>query len=252
LTKQSTLLRSIQGQLDHYQERLRRLEKNLKNIIGENNTRASAYVVFKPFEELIGELLSLSEADQTEAIGLTLDNSVKNVTSVGLAVIAGLQPEENEPPRIVHTLLNIEAPFLGPDWGGKENSQVPNLRLLVFPPMEDELAESIKLAMKKINPGYIFASCDCSAGGLNIVEINFYQPLIIKEIITPMYYKGLLDALEKPHLYCLPDINILPMVTELKEIYANELAEIGTETIKAETKVATDTSTEPEKKLITQ
>lgn len=253
-------LRTIQGQLDLYQERLRRLEKNLQTIIGENDTRTSAYVDFKPFGEIFGQLLPLSEASQTETMAIVLDNSVKNVTPVGLAIITGLQPEETDPIAIINTLLNSTPTYIGPDWGGKKDTKNPILRFLVFPPMGDELAVEIKAAMTKLDNTCHFATSDCNAGGLNVVELKFYQPEWIIDIVTPLYWKGLKDAMENPHLFCLPDIDTTPMVAELKEIYEKEFhptatnAEIVATTdtkIGAETKTTMDTNAEPEQKLIT-
>ncbi|OIO47911.1 MAG: hypothetical protein AUJ33_00715 [Parcubacteria group bacterium CG1_02_40_25] len=239
-------LRTIQGQLDLYQERLRRLEKNLQIIIGGNDTRASAYVDFKTFGELFGQLIPLSEAGQTDTMAIVLDNSVKNVTPVGLAIIAGLEPEETDPIAIVNALLNSTPAYVGPDWGGKEDTKNPIIRFLVFPPMGDELALEIKAAMVKLDEHCHFATSDCNAGGLNVVELTFYQPEWITDIVTPLYWKGLKDAMGKPYLYCLPDIDTAPMVDELKAIYEKEFKP----TI-ISTGVTTETTIETKKEFTT-
>jgi len=79
-----------------------------------------------------------------------------------------------------------------------------------------------------------------------VVELTFYQPEWITDIVTPLYWKGLKDAMGKPYLYCLPDIDTAPMVDELKAIYEKEFKP----TI-ISTGVTTETTIETKKEFTT-
>ena len=137
--------------LDYYHDRFRRLEKTLKDIKGDKGEEGLTYVEFKPLEELFVGMLELSEAGRIEPLKAILDNSVKNVTRRGLGAVVGLDKDDSEIVKICSRILYGEPKSVSPGWGGEEmDEENIKIRVLVLPPMGEDLQSEVKETMERL------------------------------------------------------------------------------------------------------
>jgi len=215
--KYAAIVNALQGawdtvviNLNHYQDRFRRLEKALRDIKGDKSEEGLTYVDFKPFAEMFPGMLELSEAGRNEQLKVMLDDSVKYITLRGLGAVAGLAKEDSEIVKICSTLLSGKPRYVSPGWGGEELDP-ENLRIdvLTMPPMSEDLQDEVRATMARLKatPIIVFGSKNC--GGVNVLQIGVYRVTRKGQIITPLYTDAIKEALQKNRgIYALPDIPV--------------------------------------------